>query len=783
MGDAGSHKSDTSDKSEGTGRGRPCASALGDGRRTVIISSRLPVKAELVDGKPVVRRSSGGLVSGLKPVHEEGRSLWVGCLGLESTGLEGPQPGVGATELAKLRGDGLHPVEVPPSLYRGYYDGFSNGAVWPLFHYMTERAHFEESQWEDYKAVNKLFAEAVLEVVEEGDRLWVHDYQLMLLPAMLRRMCGELSIGFFLHIPFPAADVFRVLPWRAELLRGMLGADLIGFHTLEYMRHFSNSTARVLGLEPHLDTLAYGRRAVRLGAFPLGIDARAMNEQAHDEATERALKAFTQSYKGRKVVLGVDRLDYTKGIPDRLRAFAGFLERYPDWIGRVSMVQLSVPSRVQVEEYQELKAEVDGLVGMINGRFGAPGYVPIHYMFRNLRPADLFALYRRADVALVTPLRDGLNLVCKEYVAAKGDQPGALVLSEFAGAAAEMGEAIMVNPWSRDSVVEGLAKALNLGEDERRHMMRRLYDRLSRFDNRAWSMGFVSTLDEAGEANGAGATADRSGPDIKGLKKRVVSARRVFVFMDYDGTLVPVENHPELAVPDAKVLALLEDMAAVPGFFCCVISGRDRAFLEDHLPRDINLVAEHGACLRAAGSDSCVELVDRKALETFQAQVLGVMSDVEKRVPGSRIERKEYGIVWHYRMADPIVGRQQALELADSLGELLRRTPLGVSIAKKAVEVRPTAVNKGDALRSLLQANDWDPQQDMLITMGDDRTDEDMFRVEAEHNISVNIGEVRLQAVHAMEQSQLVDLLCQLTAAAARGRSQATVAKGGGGAM
>ncbi len=727
--------------------------------RTIIVSNRLPVQARVVGGRIRLQRSAGGLVTGLEGVHGPGKSLWVGCLGLEATkGI-----GFSADDQRFLDEQGLCIVDVPQELYDAYYEGFSNGAVWPLLHYAPERCHFSANMWEAYRKVNRCFAETIAEKAREGDRVWVHDYQLMLVPDLLRRMRRDLAIGFFLHVPFPSAEVFRVLPWRRDILVGMLGADLIGFHTLEYMRHFSNAVARVAGLEPQMDTLNYGRRVIRLGAFPLGVNVRELREIAHSPEAESHLLELNESYKDRTMLLGVDRLDYTKGIPERLRAYREFLERHPQWVGRVTLVQVSVPSRVNVREYRELKAEVDGLVGEINGRFGTAGYVPIHYIFRNLDRCYLMALFRRAEVAVVTPIRDGLNLVCKEYVAAKGEEPGALVLSEFAGAAAEMGEAILVNPWSEDNVIAGIETALGMSEAEKSSMMASLSERLAKADNRAWSSAFLSALDEAYAVNLRGLSVALVEPDTDDLCRRARRARRVFLFVDYDGTLVPLVDKPELAVPPTEVRDLISDMAALPDFYAAIVSGRDRQFLEKHLPKEIALIAEHGACIRRSGDDDCVHLVDQAAYKELRDNVFGVMSDFERRIPGSKIEEKEFGMVWHYRMADPIFAHQQALVLADTLGGLLQQTPLGVLISKKAVEVRHVGVNKGEGVRAVLEEEHFDPNLDLLITAGDDRTDEDMFRVYPNSNVSISVSDTPLASSYVMEREAFVAMVETLT--------------------
>ncbi len=682
--------------------------------------------------------------------------MWLGSLAGQ-TGSAGSS--ISDEQIRKLEGQGLRVVDVPEALYASYYEGFSNGVVWPLFHYMPERADFSAENWQAFRQVNAIFAEAILREARDGDTVWIHDYQLMLVPELIRRERRGLAIGFFLHIPFPAAELFRIMPWRRELLSGVLGADLVGFHTLEYVRHFSNSCARVLGLEPRMDSVHFGGRTIRMGAYPLGIDVRKLHADARSPKCEKVLREFDVSYQGKRLLLGVDRLDYTKGIPQRLRAFSALLERNPDFVGKVSLVQVSIPSRIKVDEYQEMKSEIDGLVGQINGRFGMPGYVPIHYLFRTLTRDYLYALYRRADVCLVTPIRDGLNLVCKEYVAAKGADPGVLVLSEFAGSAAEMGEAIIVNPWSEDSVVEGMELALSLSREAACLQMSNLYHRLSRRDNDVWSTGFLAALAKVHRENGDDADRRPAEPELETLRPRFANKRHVYLFLDYDGTLVPIADKPELALPDEVTLALLKKLCANPSYRVVVASGRDREFLERHLPAEVSLICEHGACVRCDNTGEFVQLVEDGGMQEVWDAVLDVMRDFESRIPGSRIERKEYGLVWHYRMAEPIFAQQQAAELAEALGGLLQRTALGVGISKKAVEVRHTLVNKGDGVRYVLRKWQFDPALDGLLTAGDDRTDEDMFRVWPKHNVSIGIGDVPMSAAYATERDTFIKFL------------------------
>ena len=364
--------------------------------------------------------SSGGLVTGLAPLHEKSEGIWVGY------------PGETPTEetLHELQRRRLLPVPVPGRDYRDYYEGYANGSLWPLFHYFIEQCEFRPEHFEAYRRVNEMFADAVAEVATADDLIWVHDYQLMLVPEMLRQRIPGARIGFFLHIPFPSSETFRVLPQRTQLLRGLLGADLIGVHTYEYAENLQRSFRRLLGIESSGGELRYSGRSVRIQAHPIGIDADDLRAAAFSEKAERNLVDLKHRIGDRQVVLGVDRLDYTKGLPLKLQAWRHLLATSPRWRSRAVLIQLAVPSRENIESYHQQKEEVERLVGEINGLYGAPGRVPIHYMYQSVSREELGALYRLADVALVSPVRDGLNLVAKEYVACRDDGGGVLAVSD-----------------------------------------------------------------------------------------------------------------------------------------------------------------------------------------------------------------------------------------------------------------------------------------------------------------------------------------------------------------
>ena len=461
--------------------------------RVLIVSNRLPVTVTSVDGVLHATPSTGGLATGLRGHHERSGGLWIGWPGFAD--LLG---GVPSAELVRLLGPlGAVPVPLNAEEITRYYEGVSNGVLWPLFHYLLDQIPLRVEHWESYVVANERFADAIAEHHREGDVVWVHDYQLMLVPRMLRERVPGARIGFFLHIPFPSDEVFAALPVREALLRGVLGADLVGFHTSAYARHFGRAVQRTLALDPDSlerpTRIAHGGMTTRVGVFPMGVDAADLAERAEHFEVKTTL-ARLRPADGEALLLGVDRLDYTKGIPRRLLAFQQLLARHPELHGRVRLVQVAVPSREGVRAYQRIRRDVERLVGRINGAFGTPRWAPIHYMHRSVSDNELLALYRAATAMLVTPLRDGMNLVAKEFVACRTDEDGVLVLSEFVGAAAELTDAVQVNPYDVDGCAGAYYRALTMTRAERRTRMRALRRRVFAYDVHAWSAEFLAAL-------------------------------------------------------------------------------------------------------------------------------------------------------------------------------------------------------------------------------------------------------------------------------------------------
>jgi alpha,alpha-trehalose-phosphate synthase [UDP-forming] len=456
-------------------------------RRLFLVSNREPyVRKDRGDGDGErMVRTTGGLVTALDPVMRRSGGVWIAW-------EPGGEPGSTRRQQVPETGPGFTLRQVPLTTgeVRRYYYGFANRALWPLCHYFIDRCRFAEDEWRQYVRINERFADAVAEETRADDLIWIHDYHFCLLPEMVReRRDGQGRIAFFLHIPFPTEEVFKILPWRRKVLAGLLGADVVGFHVASYAGHFLGCCERILGAEvDHERRLVHWQgRVVQVGSFPIGIDVAEFESIARAPETEERAADLRRDLGDARLILGVDRLDYSKGILDRLHTIEAFLEQYPEERGRFVFVQVAVPSRTLVAEYRELKRSIDEKVGSINGRFGDSQWQPVRYVYRGLPRPELIAHYRAADVCLVTPLRDGMNLVALEYCASRVDGDGALVLSEFTGAAQVLGpQALLVNPFAAHRSAEILHQALEMPTEERQRRMKALRRRVAGCDVNDW---------------------------------------------------------------------------------------------------------------------------------------------------------------------------------------------------------------------------------------------------------------------------------------------------------
>ncbi|MGI9107052.1 MAG: bifunctional alpha,alpha-trehalose-phosphate synthase (UDP-forming)/trehalose-phosphatase [Pyrinomonadaceae bacterium] len=714
--------------------------------RLVVVSNRLPFTLKRTGDAWRTDKSTGGLATAMGPIIERTEGVWIGWSGDSS------DPGDERRQKTLRRWaerERYFAVDIPEEIAEGFYEGYSNQTLWPLFHQFPSLLHFEPKHWQAYVEANRRFRDVVLEHLQPDDLVWVHDYQLMLLPEMLREAVPAARIGFFLHIPFPSSAIFRLLPRREELLQGLLGADYLAFHTHSYLQHFRNSALRILGIDSRMDALEVGGRTVRLEALPIGIAPREFTELlTNDEETVKRLAELRAGFAGRRVMIGVDRLDYTKGIPERLRTFRRLLKGTPELRGQIVLIQVAVPSREVIPMYKELRQEVDELVGQINGEFSTPDWTPITYIRRGIPRSELVALYALADLAWVTPLRDGLNLVAKEYVACQQDGAGVLVLSEFAGAASEMGEAFLVNPYDEERTAETIERALALPEDARRERMRALHKRVVRNNVFAWGNRFIAGLREAASTRTERDTEKPQSLPVEDAVAAFQQAPQRRLLLDYDGTLVPYANRPQDAVPPRELLTLLGRLAADSSTALAVISGRSRHDLENwfgEIP-GMWLAAEHGAVMRSPETMRW-ELYRHAYTSEWKEQVLPVLEHFVDRTPGSFIEEKEFSLVWHYRMSDPEFGEWLANELVANLEQMLAETEQRAYRGQKSVEVKPGWANKGEVLARLTESA---PEAEFCLAAGDDRTDEDLFARLPEDAWTIHVGDRRTRAKYCL---------------------------------
>ncbi|MBW2558273.1 MAG: trehalose-6-phosphate synthase [Deltaproteobacteria bacterium] len=465
-------------------------------KSVVVVSNRLPITIEKMEEEQWVNHSSsGGLVTAMGPVLRNRGGKWIGWLGVQEMPDDTSLNNLLSRSAEEL-GYALIPVNITGEEIEKYYHGFSNEILWPLFHDLLSNCNFDPQYANAYRKVNRKFAQAIAKGTHEKDYIWVHDYLLSLVARELRKIGAQRQTGFFLHTPFPPLDIFMKLPWRFEILEAALEYDLLGFQTERDTKNFLGCVRYLLKLKAtgrkNIKTIVTKKGEVHIGTFPISIDFKEFAKSAAAEDVTQEVKIIRQNHENRHLILGVDRLDYTKGIPHRLRAFAEALACYPEMRGEIELIQIVVPSRVDVSSYQDLKQEIEALVGEINGRYTTGGWTPVHYMFRSVSRTELLAYYRACETALITPLKDGMNLVAKEYCACNIDENGVVILSEFAGAAAELHHgALLVNPYDIEKVSRSIHQAFSMELDERRKRMKKLRESICRNDIFHWVNSFL----------------------------------------------------------------------------------------------------------------------------------------------------------------------------------------------------------------------------------------------------------------------------------------------------
>lgn len=681
-------------------------------QRLLVVANRLPVSAvRKGEDSWSLEISAGGLVSALLGVKDF-EARWIGWAGVNVADAVGQKTLTEA--LAEKR---CIPVFLTEEIVHQYYNGYCNNILWPLFHYLglpqedrlaTTRGF--QSQFDSYQVANQMFADVVNQVYEEGDIVWCHDYHLMFLPQCLKKFNSKMKVGWFLHTPFPSSEIHRTLPSRSELLRAVLAADLVGFHTYDYARHFVSACTRILGLEATPEGVEDQGKLTRVAAFPIGIDSDRFIRALDHPQVQAPFKDLVERFKGRKVMLGVDRLDMIKGIPQKLLAFEKFLEENEDWREKVVLLQIAVPTRTDVPEYQKLTSQVHEIVGRINGRFGTLTAVPIHHLDRTLDFNALCALYAVTDVALVTSLRDGMNLVSYEFVACQEKKKGVLILSEFAGAAQSLGAgALLVNPWNISKVAEAIAKALNMPSEEREKRHRHNFHHVTTHTAQEWAETFVSELnDTVVEAQLRTKQVPPRLDTRKTIQQYLKSTNRLLI-LGFNGTLteqverkgdqlkeMELSVHPELKQP-------LTQLCNDPNTTVVVLSGSGRTLLDENF-KEYNtwLAAENGMFLNPSNGEWMTTMPEQLNMEWVDS-VKHIFEYFTERTPRSYFEEREASLVWNYRHADVEFGKLQARDMLQHLCTgPISNASVEVVQGSRSVEVRAAGVTKGAAIDRIL---------------------------------------------------------------------------------
>lgn len=734
-----------------------------DFERIVIIANRLPFNIVTKNNKKVLFQNSGGLVSAIMSLSEKMNStktdhshkiLWVGSSDFTKSDYDALDP--------PLESFDLYPVNIPDGIYENYYHGFSNDTLWPLFHYFPMFSVFKDSYYDAYIEANNLFFSEIEKIIQPNDFIWVHDYQLLLLPQLIRTKFLKASVGFFLHIPFPSYEIFRLLnrKWREGLLAGMLGADLIGFHTNDYTQNFLQTVRRIFGYDNTVRKILTPERIIKTDAFPIGIDYNKFSNALTSKPVKEEIKNIEKYLGNCKLIFSVDRLDYTKGIMNRLLGLEIFLEKYPEWHDKVIFNMVVVPSRDTIYRYQKMKKDIEATVGRINGKYSHLGWRPVIYQYKSLGFDELVALYSISHVGLITPLRDGMNLVAKEYITCQGKNTGVLILSEFAGAVAELGEAIIINPSDANEVADAIKKALEMKEKERRERINKMRKRIESYDVFAWAEDFVNQLKLIKN--------EQIMLDIKlvnkaienQLKKDYQEASKRIILLDYDGTLVPFSRYPDKALPDDKVKKQLKQLSKDSKNTVVIVSGRDKKFLNKCFGRlKIILIAEHGFFTKKPGT-KWIAITETPDKNEWKSNVKPLLKKYTDRCTGSFIEEKESAIVWHYRNAEPDFALVRSQELKEELIEfLLYHKDLQLVEGNKIIEIKKIGYDKGLSILKLMENQNYD----FILAVGDDRTDEELFKALPDNAYSIKVGLVQSNAkynlTHQFEVNDLIDRL------------------------
>jgi len=728
-------------------------------KRLILAANRIPVHIYEDGNDFIIEKADEQTISGLQTFYKAHQPKWVGLTELENREFTSHEE----TRLEKkLKEFNCVPVFPERDDLNKHLHGFSRNTIWPLFHYFTENVSYSQDAWKAYERVNRLYAEKILQIINDGDILWIHDYHLMLLPQMIRDKRPDITIGLFFHIPFPSYEIFRLLPWRTELIEGMLGADLIGFQIYDFVRHFLSSVRRLLGYDTTFNLISIGERTMKVDVFPKGIDfekfierAKRAQEPGHKPSKIQGdMELFRQSGHQTKLILSIDKLDYTKGIPQRLRAFELFLQTYPLYLEKVTFIVQAVPSGETSSSFFNLKSQVDELVGRINGNYGTITWTPVRYLNQEFSLEERSDIYALSDIALILPKRDGMNLVSKEFIASRFDGKGVLILSELAGASKELHEALLVNPNNLGDVAKAIMEAIEMPEEEQIRRNDVMKKRLSRHTVGIWADEFIKSLEGVKELQESTLTRKMNVTRVNEIIGAYNAASNRILFLDYDGTLSWFKKNPDDAKPDKELYRILKTLSSDKNNTLVIISGRDKETLGRWFDSswNIHFVAEHGVWLRNPGKDwHMLEQIDNQWMESVQP----LLEYYVDRTPKSFIEFKNFSLVWHYRKSDPDLSVQRSWELKEELRTLTSNLNLEIMDGDKVLEIKYSGINKG---RAALQKM-GNIKYDFIFAVGDDWTDEFTFDVMPKEAYTIKVGAKTTKASYYIESVDMVRVL------------------------
>lgn len=717
--------------------------------RCLLVSNRLPLAYN--DKTQEFNPSSGGLVSAIKGLDSSKVGYKFEWMGLLTDDIDSEK----VNQLRKMPNGDLpcHPIIVPKESYNIYYNSFCNNVIWPLFHYERSMVAHSDSGWKCYEEINQLVADAIIAEATEDDTIWIHDFHFFLVPGMIKEKRPDLKIGFFLHIPFPSSEIFREIPQRKEILLSLLQCDLVGFHDLSYLTHFKSSLSRVLGAH----TSIFNDR--KWGVYPISIDTKHFVDLANAPETQDFIDRYSEQKKDKKWILGVDRLDYIKGLVLKLQSFEEFLRKFPEEREQVQMVQVVIPSRTDVPEYQNLKQKIEQLVSSINGEFGTPTYMPIHYLYHSVSEYELSALYQLSEVMHIGSRRDGMNLVSLEYVVSQKEKhAGSLLLSEFTGAHSTLSYAVSINPWNIEETAVKIKEALDQPEDQRRREMMLMHEFLGKYTSSEWARFFMRDLHKENSPSPKTYVLSKEGsfPWMKDLK-----GKRITFFCDLDGTLAPISNRPSEVRIQNETQELLKEISKNNKLQFVVVSGRDREFLQQQFVNGFKfpLAACHGAYAYSPENNEWSNLIEYDSTK-WKDGIIEILKLYTSRTPGSFLEDKGHAVAWHYRSSPPEFADFLANKLFIELEESLTSLPAQVTRGKKVIEVKSLHASKGFFVQQWLEKQEYQPE--IIIALGDDTTDEDMFEyLQNKSEISpfcIKVGEDKTYAKYAIKEQSTVNL-------------------------